>query len=83
MKIIKEKPGKYSDNFYIISATLYFNKIKLVIPFASQIINNRYNSKNCCAECKNIKTKLKYLTKSKIVIKGEKAYVDIIRKHLL
>ena len=29
VKIIKEKPGKYSDNFYLISAILYFNKLKL------------------------------------------------------
>ena len=83
VKIIKEKPGKYSDNFYLISAKLYFNKIKLIIPFDGELILNKQNIKKCCEECKKIKSEIKYLPKSRIIIDGEKQFVKIIKKQIL
>lgn len=82
VKIIKEKIGKYSDVFYIKAAVLYLKNIKLIIPLNSQIINNRHKIKECCEECRNIKTELKYLTKSKIVIDGVAKYTKIIKNYL-
>ena len=83
VKIIKEKPGKYSDNFYLISAILYFNEIKLIIPFDGELILNKQNIRKCCEECKKIKSEIKYLPKSRIIIDGEKQFVKIIKKQIL
>ena len=83
VKIVKEKPGKYSDNFYLISAILYFNKIKLIIPFDGELILNKQNIKKCCEECKKIKSEIKYLSKSRIIIDGEKQFIKIIKKQIL
>ena len=83
VKIIKEKPGKYSDNFYLISVILYFNKIKLIIPFEGELILNKQNIRKCCEECKKIKSEIKYLPKSRIIIDGEKQFVKIIKKQIL
>lgn len=83
VKIIKEKPGKYSDNFYLISAILYFNNIKLIIPFDGELILNKQNIRKCCEECKKIKSEIKYLPKSRIIIDGEKQFVKIIKKQIL
>ena len=83
VKIIKEKPGKYSDNFYLISAILYFNKVKLIIPFDGELISNKQNIRKCCEECKKIKSEIKYLPKSRIIIDGEKQFVMIFKKQIL
>lgn len=83
VKINKEKPTKYSDTFFIKSVILYFNGVKLIIPFDSLAIKNKKNIKKCCEECKMIKSELKYLRRSKIIIDGEKPFIKIIKKHLL
>ena len=67
-------------SFYVI---LYFNKIKLIIPFDGELILNKQNIRKCCEECKKIKSEIKYLPKSRIIIDGEKQFVKIIKKHIL
>lgn len=83
VKIVKEKPGKHSDDLYLKYVILYFNKTKLIIPFAYTVINNRSNIKKCCERCTRIKTELKYLTYSKIIIDGEKQFRKIIKDYIL
>lgn len=83
VKIIKAKPSKYSDTFCIRLVILHFNSIKLIMPFAGESILNNKNIKKCCDECKNIKSDIKYLIKSKIIIDGEKPFVKVIKKYTL
>ena len=82
VKIVKDKPGKYSNVFFLRSIIVYFEEIKLVIPCSSEIINKVENIKKCSKECENIKTELQYLTESKIVVAGEKRFVNVIKRYL-
>ena len=83
VKISSEQIGRYSGKFRIISMNLYINDIILTIPFSKEMVINRYNIKQCCEKCKNIKSELKYLSKSKIVIDGYISFEKIIQQHLL
>ena len=81
VKIVKESLYR-SNCSYIRNVVLYFKNLTLIIPQSSSIIKNNKNIRKCCAECKKLKIELKYLTKSKIIISGERAYQNIIKKYL-
>ena len=77
-----EKPGKHSSVFYLTSATLYFQGLKLILPLPRRAVNNPRNKRKCYNECLKIQTNLKYLPNSKIIIDGADRYINIINKHL-
>ncbi|MBR2970244.1 MAG: hypothetical protein IKC48_00370 [Clostridia bacterium] len=83
VKILKEKLGKYSSSLYLKAVILYYENIKLSIPFPAPIIYRKENIKKCCTKCTKVKAELKYLTKSKIVVAGDGSYYNIIKKLLL
>ena len=73
----------HSNVIYIRCIILYFDKMKLYIPLNDcTFLKYRKNMKAFYDECLKIKTKFKYLTKSKIVFDGDNKYVRLLKEYL-
>jgi hypothetical protein len=83
VKISKEAAGRHSNTIFIRCIILYFDKVKLYISLPQfTTLENKKNVKAFYNECLNVKCKLKYLTKSKIVFDGENKYISLLREYL-
>lgn len=92
VSVIDEKPKKVKiikDNFTranyncIVYLKLYYKHLTLYVLLNNQIYINNLNSiKEASLLCLNINQKIKYLSKSKIVISGGERYVSIIKDYL-
>ena len=90
VRLLKEpSPYRYytrygrSNVIYIRCIVLYFDKMKLYIPLNDcTFLKYRKNMKAFYDECLKIKTKFKYLTKSKIVFDGDNKYVRLLKEYL-
>lgn len=83
VKISKEAAGRHSNTIFIRCIILYFDKVKLYISLPQfTTLEYKKNVKAFYNECLNVKCKLKYLTKSKIVFDGENKYISLLREYL-
>lgn len=81
-KIIRDNVTKHNRN-YIVYVKLYYKHLTLYVLLNNQIyINNLNNIKEASLLCLKINQKIKYLSKSKIVISGGERYVSIIKDYL-
>lgn len=79
VKIIRDNVTKANHNC-IVYLKLYYKHLTLYVLLNNQIyINNLKSIKEASLLCLNINQKIKYLSKSKIVISGGERYVSIIK----
>lgn len=82
VKIIRDNVTRANHNC-IVYLKLYYKHLTLYVLLSNQIyINNLNNIKEASLLCLNINQKIKYLSKSKIVISGGERYVSIIKDYL-
>ena len=82
VKIIRDNVTKRNHN-YIVYVKLYYKHLTLYVLLSNQIyINNLNKIKEASLLCLEINQKIKYLSKSKIVISGGERYVSIIKDYI-
>ena len=82
VKIIKDNVTRANHNC-IVYLKLYYKHLTLYVLLSNQIyINNLNKIKEASLLCLEINQKIKYLSKSKIVISGGERYVSIIKDYL-
>ena len=84
VRIIRDQPTKYSNRRTLRYIKLYFSNVSLLIPYKNyECVQKPHNIKQACKECMEIKTELKYLTKSRLVVSGGEKYIKVTKRHLM
>ena len=84
IKIIRNKQSKYGRKNILEFIKLYFNDVTLLVPYSKKSrIKYFKNIKVACKECEDIKTRLYYLSSSKIVVRGGDKYLGKVNKYLM
>lgn len=84
VRIIRDQPTKYSNRRTLRYIKLYFSDVSLLIPYKNyECIQKPHNIRKACQECMEIKSELKYLTKSRIVVSGGEKYIKVTKRHLM
>jgi len=84
VRIVRDQPSKYSSTRTLRYIKVYYDNITVLIPYKNyECVLKPGNIREACQECMEIKTQLKYLTKSKIVVSGGDKFIKISKKYLM
>ena len=82
VRIIYDQPGKYNRNRTLRYIKLYYDGINLLLPLKYPEPFLHVDKGALYEELLSIKTEIKYLTKSKLVVQGGSRYIQIVKKYI-
>lgn len=82
VRIIYDQPGKYNRHRTLRYIKLYYDEITLLLPLKYPESFIHVDKSELYDELLSVKTEIKYLTKSKLVVQGGSRYIQIVKKYI-